>query len=185
MAYFTPKNQTKKQRKPYLYGSPLKAVYGAVHISTAKQIQVNDVVERIEAKRMIALEELIRFEGSQLLLKDIVRGVYFFNTGRLDGGNPESERIHVFTEFSLRKVASVTKIQKVWRGYCYRKKNEEHVKVLLKFQRAAIIIQRWVRRLPTYRKKNFIYAASKQLAGIRESTFYVEASEYFAFLKER
>ena len=150
-------------------------------------MQINDAIERIDAKRMIALEELIRFEGSQLLLRDIVRGVYFYNTGRLNGGSsPENnERINVFTEFSLKKIASVTKIQKVWRGYSYRKKKEVHLKVLLKFQRAAIIIQRWVRKLPTYRKKNFIYDTSKQLESIKESTFYVQTSDYFSFLKEK
>ncbi len=114
-----------------------------------------------------------------------MRGVYLFNSGRLSGGNTDCQRIHVFTESSLKRIASVIKIQKVWRGYSYRKKNEGHIKTLLKFQRAAIIIQRWVRRLPVYRKKNFIYKTAKQLEGVKESKFYIETGEYLSFLKEK
>lgn len=56
----------------------------------------------------------------------------------------------------IERITSVIKIQKVWRGYLVRKKNKNHLKVIIKMQRAAIIIQRWYRRLYNIKKKLFL-----------------------------
>ncbi len=61
IAYFTFTNQSKKIRRPYLYGSNLKPVYGSVHIATTKKLQIKEMMEKIEARRVIALGELVRF----------------------------------------------------------------------------------------------------------------------------
>ena len=61
IAYFTLNNQNKKSRRPYLYGSTLKHVYGKIHIPTSKQFILKDMMEKIEARRIIALEELVKF----------------------------------------------------------------------------------------------------------------------------
>lgn len=121
------------------------------------------MMAKIEDKKLIGLNQLIKIQGSQVLLKDIVRGIYFFNTGRLQSPNQNNLRINILTQYSLKKIVSVTKIQKIWRGYSFRKKNSYHFKAILKAQRAAIIIQRWFRRLPHYKKTNFVYSVAKKM----------------------
>jgi len=87
------------------------------------------------------------------MLKDIVKNIFLFNTGALPDCEVKNKRIQIFSEAMLDRGASAVKIQKVWRGYQLRKKHEKYLRSILKMQRAAIRIQRWVRRLPLDRKK--------------------------------
>ena len=48
----------------------------------------------------------------------------------------------------FERSTAALKIQKVWRGYSLRKKHDKYLRAILKMQRAAIIIQRWIRKLP-------------------------------------
>jgi len=63
----------------------------------------------------------------------------------------------------LRRIACAVKIQKVWRGYSFRNKNEIHVKLLMKLQRAAVILQRWIRKIPYIQKNRFMFNVLRKL----------------------
>ena len=92
-------------------------------------------------------------EGSRKVLQDLVRGAYFFNTNVLGRESKKRERINLFSGWMLTRVASAIKIQKVWRGHHIRQKHEQYMRSLLKMQRAAVILQRWTRKLSLERKK--------------------------------
>jgi len=63
----------------------------------------------------------------------------------------------------MKRISSAIKIQRIWRGYRFRKYHLDSIKAILKMQRASIIIQRWVRRLPAKKRKNFIYDCGRKL----------------------
>lgn len=46
-------------------------------------------------------------------------------------------------------------------------------------QRAATIIQRWYRRLPTQRRRDFIFLMAKKFTSILDNCFYVDVNDYF------
>jgi len=69
--------------------------------------------------------------------------------------------VEVFSETMIIKIVSAVKIQKVWRGFSLRKRNSKYLKAVMRMQRAAIIIQRWKRRLPINHKKYFMLKAAK------------------------
>lgn len=85
----------------------------------------------------------------------------------------------------LKKITYAVKIQKVWRGYSFRKKNEQHLKIILKLQRAVIIIQRWARKISANQKKIFMFYVAQRLNEIQENVFYVEMSDYMKQIEER
>jgi hypothetical protein len=49
-------------------------------------------------------------------------------------------------------------------------------------QRAATIIQRWFRRLPTQRRKDFIFGTSKKITAIKDSFLYIDCNDYINFI---
>lgn len=57
----------------------------------------------------------------------------------------------------LKQISSAVSIQRAWKGYIFRKKHQSELKLILKYQTAATIIQRWFRKLPSFRKRLFLY----------------------------
>jgi hypothetical protein len=91
--------------------------------------------------------------------------------------------MHIFSSAMLKRVSSAIKIQKVWRGYQLRSKHEEHLRSILKLQRAAIIIQRWIRRQPVERRKEFMFFTTKRLETLHDNCFYVEVNDYLDLVR--
>jgi len=85
----------------------------------------------------------------------------------------------------IKKVISAVKIQKVWRGFTFRKRNEKYLKAVLKMQRAAIIIQRWFRKLPMYHKKYFMIKTVNELNKFTEKNFFIEMNDYLTLIKDK
>ena len=53
----------------------------------------------------------------------MVRGIYFYNDKKLHYDASTYQRIHVFSEWMLKRAASAIRIQKAWKGYLFRKNN--------------------------------------------------------------
>ena len=138
-------------------------------------------MEDLNLKNKYSLEELIKVRGNTTFLKDIVRGVYLYNSNILK--QRTESRIQLFSEAMLKRVTSAIKIQKLWRGYIFRKKHHQYLKTLVKMQRAATIIQRWIRRLPLARKKEFLFRTVKRLAAIHDQYFYIDLDDYFELIR--
>jgi hypothetical protein len=66
---------------------------------------------------------MITINGDPQIIKDISRGIYFFNTRRITSPELTTERINFFSKSHIVKISSVTLIQRVWRGYVVRKKH--------------------------------------------------------------
>lgn len=82
--------------------------------------------------------------------------MYFYNSGVLNVSRQNGQRIQFLSGGMIDRITSAIKIQKVWRGSLFRKKNKPYLKVIIKMQRAATIIQRWYRRLHNIKKKLFL-----------------------------
>ena len=65
---------------------------------------------------------MVVIEGNPQKLKDISRGIYFFNTRRITSSEITNERINFFSERSLQQISAAVLIQKTWKGYIFRKK---------------------------------------------------------------
>ncbi len=172
----------RRGKKSLTFDIGLKNIYRPQHFTTSKMKLVEEKVQYINNKNKYSLEELVKVEGTANLLKNIVRAIYFFNTRGFKGSHRSLERIQFFSEATLRRISSAIKIQKVWRGFNFRKKNEHYLKLILKMQRAATIIQRWFRRLPTIKRKEFMFLTAKKLNSIHDSCFYVNSKDYFDLL---
>ena len=49
--------------------------------------------------------------------QDVVRGVYFYNVGYFTNGQIPHLKINVFSEYFIKKMSAIVRIQKCWRGY--------------------------------------------------------------------
>lgn len=63
------------------------------------------------------MDKLFVIEGDKQFLKDVARGIYFFNSRRLTGLRSNNDRINFFSEMHLKKISSAVAIQRFWRGY--------------------------------------------------------------------
>ena len=118
-------------------------------------------------------------------LSNIVRGVYFHNEGLLTGTQSvSSDRICLLSEGMLRRSASATRIQRHWKGYIFRKKHLQSLQQLWNLNRAAIIVQRWARRLPRLTRESFMEQARATLEGIPDNRIYMPLPHYMGFLDE-
>lgn len=74
----------RRGRKKLTFEISLKSIYRPCHYSTEKMREINQRIKYIDSKDEYSKEELIKVEGDLRLLKDMVRGIYFYNTNRLN-----------------------------------------------------------------------------------------------------
>lgn len=58
------------------------------------------------------------------------------------------------------------------------------MRAILRIQRAAIIIQRWYRRVPSLKRKNFMLKTSKKMAEIQDNILYIDSHRYINLVKQ-
>jgi hypothetical protein len=118
--------------------------------------------------------------GTVGMLRDLVRGVYFYNSGYLTKSVVPALKVSLLTEFSMKRISSVLTIQRVWRGVMTRKKLKGIVNDLFTKQRASVKIQRWLRNLPYSHRKLFMLNMIEVLQNFNSQTFYVPLQKYLA-----
>lgn len=104
------------------------------------------------------LSELLKISGNgnKQLLRDIVRGVYFYNMGYLTNCVVPVQKINILSEYSIKRVTAILRIQRMWRGANLRKKIMKIARKNYLNTRAAAKIQRWYRNLSINHRKNFM-----------------------------
>ena len=121
------KDSREKRTKCELFKYTQKSIIGC-HLNLWERAKLIGVYDELLVKDKIRLNSLVMIKGDLQFLKDVARGMFFFNTGRFDGSKCMKDRINFFTSRSLAKMSSVTMIQACWRGYIYRKKNLARLK---------------------------------------------------------
>ena len=124
------------------------------------------------------LGELKKVCGSKQLLKDIVRGVYFYNMGYLTNCDLPTHKIDILSDYSIKKMTAILKIQKVWRGISFRRRIMRTAKANYRISRAAVKIQRWFRNLQWNHRKIFMFDMCQFLRNFNSDSFYIKMSEY-------
>ena len=81
--------------------------------------------EDFQNNRKTNLSELTEVVGPVNILRDVARGIYFYNLGHLTEGKRPDKKIDILSEYFIRKVSSVLTIQRIWKGYCLRKRMKE------------------------------------------------------------
>lgn len=131
------------------------------------------------------LSELVQINGSFQVLKDLVRLIYFYNMGYLTEGTAPSLKINFLSEFSINKMSSILKIQKMWRSRSLRKKLSKVIKLNFTRQRAAMKIQRWYRSLSWNHRRIFMITNLKILRNFGEEVFYVKLDDYMQMVASK
>lgn len=173
-------------RKPTALDARMKALFGKFHASKRQRERMQEHQRNIELAKKQERDQLVRIPGSSQLLKTIVRGVFFYNSGRLS--LPQSEqgrRIHLLSESCLRRISAAVAVQRAWRGFSFRKKHQGELQLVLRYQKAATIIQRWFRRLPALRKRAFLFSLRPLLASVQDCSFCLDFEDYRQLLKPR
>ena len=105
----------------------LKKLYSCrnVHFSTKDKEKMKKIDEDFQNNRKTNLSELTEVIAPYNILKDVARGVYFYNLGHLTEGKKPEGKIDLLSEYFIRKVSSALTIQRIWKGYCLRKRMKE------------------------------------------------------------
>lgn len=82
---------------------------------------MNKIYSNFLSSRKTNLSELSYVGGDQKMLRDVVRGVYFYNLGHLTGSRKPENKIEILSESHIKKVCAAQVIQRIWRGYSLRK----------------------------------------------------------------
>ena len=102
-----------------------------------------------------SLEELIAVRAQPAILKHIVRSIYHHNS------NSVSDKILFFSSLSIERIACIVMIQAHWRGHLTRQKYMPALRKQLIRQRAARVIQRWLRNLSYRHQQHFKFISIK------------------------
>ena len=124
------------------------------------------------------LSELTEIIASPNVLKDVVRGIFFYNLGHLTGGNRPEKKIDSLSQFHIRKISSVLTIQRLWKGYLLRKKMKKTLSEKYTQSRAVVKIQRWLRGLRWKHRRDFIFEQGRYLKLFTDKIYYIKMSEY-------
>lgn len=83
----------------------------------------------------------------------------------------------------VRRISSAVTVQRAWRGFSFRKKHQGELQIILRYQKAATLIQRWFRRLPALHKRAFLFSLDPLLACVQDSSFCLDFEDYRELLK--
>lgn len=138
----------------------IRPVEKVCHLSSFDRQKSNRLFERLCRFQEEEASEMLEIDTNEAIRKAICRAVVLYNKGRLQ---PISDGALVLVpeKVVLQNSASLN-LQKLWRGYQARKAYRKQLLQDLSRARAAIRIQRWVRRLPSHHRKKFL-ALSKRL----------------------
>lgn len=125
-------------------------------------------------KDKLNLSELKKVSGNKEVLMDIIRGVYFYNTGYLTKSKIPTKKINILSQYCIKKISYVIKIQKAWKGVRLRRKLSQILKDIYTRQRAAIKIQRWIRNLSVKHRHYFILNMIEYLNTFNSEYFYIK-----------
>ena len=106
---------------------------------------------------------IVNGNGNKQLMRDIVRGIYFYNMGYLTNCTAPTQKINMLSQYCIKRTTAILRIQKMWRGASFRKKVMQIARKNYLKNRAAVKIQRWYRNLPSSHRKIFILDSSKML----------------------
>lgn len=171
-------------RKPTALEAKMKALFGQFHASTQQKQRMQEHQRNIELAKKQERDQLVRIPGSYELLKTIVRGVFFYNSKRLSLPKSEQDRrINLLSEMCVRRISAAVAVQRAWRGFIFRKKHQSELQLILRYQKAATMIQRWFRRLPIYHKRAFHFSLRPLLACIQDCSFCIDFEDYRELLR--
>lgn len=114
---------------------------------------MENIQKYFKNKNIMDLSELKKINGSRQVLKDIVRGCFFYNMGYLTNCAIPTQKINFLSEYSIRKISAIIKIQRMWRGANLRKKIKDVARKNFIINRAAVKIQRWYRNLARFHRQ--------------------------------
>lgn len=139
---------------------------------------MENIKKSLISKKNMDLNELKKIKGSKQLLKDIVRGVYFYNMGYLTNCNTPTGKINILSDYSIKRTTAILKIQRVWRGISFRRKIMKTAKANYRLSRAAVKIQRWFRNLQWNHRRIFMFDMCQFLRNYNNDSFYIKMDEY-------
>lgn len=157
----------------------LKKPRQVVHFNRSQLEKMKHLKEKLDIKRRVDMDKLFVIEGDKQLLKDVARGIYFFNSRRLTASSSSQDRINFFSDMHLKRISSAVIIQRFWRGFRSRSRLIDPLKQLLIITRAAVIIQKWVRHLPQKNKRQFQFMVKSALKDLKYTNIFINTYDYF------
>ena len=171
-------------KKPSALEAKMKAVFGKFHASREQRERMLEHERKMGLAKQLERDQLVRIAGSYELLKTIVRGVFFYNSKRLSlPASEQHKRINLLSELCVKRISAAVSVQRAWRGFSFRKKHQGELQAILKYQKAATMIQRWFRRLPALRKRCFLFSIRPLLSCVEDCSFCVDFEEYREVVK--